>query len=483
VTLNMGLRWDPFQGAVWENGTITNFSLDNFYNGVKSRMFPNAPPGLLFPGDPGFPPGKTGFNKQWLNLSPRAGVAWDVKGDARTAVRASYALSYDYPGQSFLQAAANVAPFNNRTNLSGNIPMDDPYSIVPGGPPLLPTPIPPPVDAVFPLFSSYTSMDPDINSIRVHSWNATIEQQIGADWQVAASYLGGYMDRIWGRKNLNPGVYLGPSSTAANIQSRRVFTLANPAVGQYYSDVYAITAIGVQNYRGLKLSVRRRAASGLSFNANYTISHCETDSPYNGLFISQFEYTDPNNPSYDTGNCPFNRTHVGNATVGYQTPQFASRVLRVVASDWRVSGIFTASSGAWFTVITGRDTALNGQAGAQGQEAGQRVNQVSDDVYGAKTLESYLNRAAFAEPAPGEFGNHVRNSIAGPGQWNIDLALSRLLTIAASKTLELRIEAFNLTNHFNWGTPQRNFLAGTFGRITTQATPPRIMQFGVKYGF
>ena len=290
VTLNMGLRWDPYQGAVWENGTITNFSLDNFHSGVKSTMFPNAPPGLLFPGDPGFPPGKTGFNKQWWNFSPRAGLAWDVKGDARTAMRASYALTYDYPGQSFLQAAANVAPFNNRTNLSGNIPMDNPYSLVPGGPPLLPTPIPPPVDAVFPLFSSYTSMDPDINSIRVHSWNATIEQQIGTDWQVAASYLGGYMDRIWGRKNINPGVYLGPSSTAANIQTRRVFTLANPAVGQYYSEVFAMTAVGVQDYRGLKLSVRRRAAGGLSFNANYTLSHCETDSPYNGLFISQFEY-------------------------------------------------------------------------------------------------------------------------------------------------------------------------------------------------
>ena len=164
--------------------------------------------------------------------------------------------------------------------------------------------------------------------------------------------------------------------------------------------------------------------------------------------------TNPADLTFDRGNCRQNKTHIGNLTLGYQTPQFASRVLRVVASDWRVSGIFTASSGAWLTVITGRDTALNGQAGAQGQEAGQRVNQVSDDIHGAKTLESYLNRAAFAEPAPGEFGNHVRNSIAGPGQWNIDLALSRLLTIASSRTLELRIEAFNLTNHFNWGIPQ-----------------------------
>jgi hypothetical protein len=107
-----------------------------------------------------------------------------------------------------------------------------------------------------------------------------------------------------------------------------------------------------------------------------------------------------------------------------------------------------------------------------------------------KTLDSYLNRAAFGEPAPGEFGNHVRNSIAGPGMWNIDLAISRLMATAGGRTLELRLEAFNLTNHFNWGPPTTtpisgvaNLLTGTFGRITSQATPPRIMQFGIKYAF
>ena len=60
VTLNLGLRWDPYFGTVWENGTISNFSLDNFRAGVRSTSFPNAPAGLLYPGDAGFPPGKTG---------------------------------------------------------------------------------------------------------------------------------------------------------------------------------------------------------------------------------------------------------------------------------------------------------------------------------------------------------------------------------------------------------------------------------------
>ena len=116
-------------------------------------------------------------------------------------------------------------------------------------------------------------------------------------------------------------------------------------------------------------------------------------------------------------------------------------------------------------------------------QANQRPNQVSDDVYGAKTLDSYLNRAAFAQPANGEFGNHERNSLTGPGFWKIDLGVSRLVPIASTQNLELRLEVFNLLNNFNWGTPNLNFTAGTFGRITTSAGDPRIMQFGVKYGF
>jgi hypothetical protein len=482
LTLNLGLRWDPFQGAVWENGTITNFSVDNFYDGVRSTAFPNAPPGLVFPGDPGFPDGNTGLFKQWRNFSPRAGVAWDVKGDGRTAVRSSYALNYDYPGQAFLQPAANVPPFNNRTSLNGNIPMDDPYSLVPGGPPLLPTPIPAPANAVFPFFSSYTSMDPNINSIRVQSWNATVEQQVGANWRVAASYLGSYMDRIWGRKQINPGVYLGPGSTANNIESRRVFTLANPAVGQYYSGMYQITDVGVQSYSGLKLSVRRRAVSGLSFDANYTVSHCETDSPYNGLFISQFEYSDPDNPAFDRGNCPFNRTHISNATLGYQTPSFGNPVLRTLASDWRISGVLNTNSGNWLNVTTTSDPARTGIP--------QRVNQIRDNPYGAKTLDNYLDITAFAIPDVNTLGNHKAYSIEGPKYWQVNMAVARILDLSRAKTLELRVEAFNVFNTFNWGDPATNINAtGTFGRVTTQqfsygySSGPRVMQFAVKYGF
>jgi hypothetical protein len=241
--------------------------------------------------------------------------------------------------------------------------------------------------------------------------------------------------------------------------------------------VVRYAAVGTQNYRGLKLSFRHRSDKGLDLSGNYTISHCESDTEVSGSF-GQFAngYLKPNDPSFDRGNCSQSRRQIANLTVGAQTPRFANTALHALASDWRLSGIVNARSGNWLTVTTGRDIAGTGISG-------QRVDQVRDDPYGDKTLNNYLNPGAFAYPAAGTLGNHRNFSIEGPGFWTVDLALSRLLTVAVNHTLELRLEVFNLFNNFNWGNPTTNLDAGTFGRITSQNGEPRIMQFGVKYGF
>jgi hypothetical protein len=316
-----------------------------------------------------------------------------------------------------------------------------------------------------------------------------VERQLGTGWAVSASYLGSYTDRMWGSQALNPGVFLGLGpctlngvnypvcSTTANLEARRTLTLENPAQGRAYSYINQFADIGEKTYSALKVSFRRRSDGGVSATGNYTLSKCETDTEVSGSF-TQFSasYTDPANPSYDLGNCTSNRTHIANFTVGYLTPQLANAALRAVASDWRVSGILTARSGSWLTVTTTNDLAFTGVPA-------QRVNQVSDKPYGDKSLTNYLNFAAFALPAPGTLGNYRRNSLTGPGFWQVDMALARLLRLHEAQTLELRIEAFNLFNNFNWGIPVVNFNSGTFGRITTQEGDPRIMQFAVKYGF
>jgi len=498
LTFNLGLRWEPYFGVSAENGAVYNFNIDNFRRGIKSNVFVNAPAGLLYPGDDGFPSGQTGLNRQWDNLSPRVGAAWDVTGDGRMALRASYALAYDFMTNDYHQINSSAPPFGNRsliTDPPGR--MDDPYGHVGGDP----HPIVRNRDVEYPAFGSFGTMEPGINSPRVQTWNVTLERQIGTDWGVAVSYLGTYSDRLWAQTAFNPGIFmgLGPCtlrdgrtypvcSTNANLNVRRVLFQENQVEGRGIGTLDLNDDIGWQEYRGLKLSAQRRSAGGLSLNGNYTWSRCMGTKTPNTFAQIASGYTNPDDPEFDKGYCDQDRTHLATLTLGAETPDVAG-ALGALASRWRASGILSIRSGTRINIITGRDNALNGQRN-------QRVNKVSDDVYAeTPTLASYFNRAAFAQPASGTFGNLMRNALTGPGYWNVDLAISRQIGLLSTQNLELRLEAFNLFNTFNWGVPaggapeltaggwQANFNSGTFGRITTQAGAPRIIQLGMKYSF
>ena len=495
VTLNGGVRWEPFFGQHILNKAIANFNIDNFRRGVTSSVYLNAPPGFLYPGDADFPAGKSGLNNKWTNFAPRVGAAWDVTGDGRMAVRSSYSLGYDFQGASYLFISATAPPYAGRlrvTQLPGGF--DDPYRGFPGGPPH-PVPEVPGPDARFASYGALASVDPDNNSARAQSWNVIVERQIGTVWQVSATYLGSYTDRLWGQVQVNPGVFLGlgpctlagvfypTCTTQANLNQRRELSLENPEASRLIGSIERHEAVGTQNYHALRLSTQRRAASGVSLSANYTRSYCVGNDPQVTFFTGGQSFQDPDNPDWDRGNCTYSRRHIANATVGVETPEFTNRAMSVLASGWNVAGIVSARSGSWLTVTTARDIAATGITG-------QRVDQVLDNPYGDKTLNNYLNRAAFAYPAPGVLGNHVRASIEGPAYWSVDLALARNISLGAARVLELRLETFNLLNHFNWGNPSTtatgtvaNLDAGNFGQITTQAGTPRILQFGVKYGF
>jgi hypothetical protein len=497
VTINGGLRWEPYFGQNVLNGAVYNFSRDNFKNNVKTNVYVNAPAGLIYPGDAGFPPGRTGLNKQWLNVSPRVGLAWDLTGDGRTAIRGSYGLTYDLPNGEYELINANSPPYGNRT-LVEDPPggFDQPYAHLGGDPhPILTS-----RNTPFIPYGAFGSVDPDINSPRIQQWNVTVEKQLGRVWQVEASYLGSYTDRLWNQIAINPGVFLGtgpctlagifyPScSTNANLNQRRVFSLnnENPAAALLIGNLDIHTDLGTQSYRGLKLSFQRRAGSGVSLSGNYTLSRCFGDPAFQTGGFPQIAngYTDPAHPELDRGPCDQDRTHIGVVNAGVQVPRFDNRAARVALSDWRVAGIFSARSGQPINVISGQDRAFSGIQN-------QRVDQVLADPYGDKTVNNWLNPAAFALPAPGTLGNFRRNSVRAPSYRSIDAALSRLVTFGTGRTLELRVETFNLLNTFNWGPPtlmnadrtHTNFSSGAFGRITSMGGTPRIMQFGVKYGF
>jgi carboxypeptidase family protein len=499
VTLNGGLRWEPFFGTEIQNKAIANFDVDRFRQGATSTVFRNAPAGFLYPGDSNFPSGKSGMNNKWTNFAPRVGMAWDVTGDGRMAVRSSYGLGYDFQGASYLFISATSPPFGGRlrvTQLPGGF--DDPYRDFPGGPPH-PYPENPGPETQFPAYGSLASVDPDNNSTRFQSWNVVVERQVGGAWQVSASYLGSYTDRIWAQVQRNAGVFLGTGpctlagvsyptcTTTANLNQRRKLSVENAQASRLIGSIERHEAVGTQNYHAFRLTTQRRAANGVSLNANYARSYCVGNVAQTTFFTGGQSVQDPDNPDWDRGNCQFSRRHIANATVTVGTPQFDNRGLSLLASGWNLASILSARSGTWMSVMTLRDVAATGILQ-------QRVDQILDNPYGNKTLNNYLNPAAFAYPAAGQLGTHKRNSIEGPAYWTIDLAVSRRIPLGATQDLELRVETFNLLNHFNWGNPgpplggggnvnTANFDAGNFGQIITQAGTPRIFQFGIKYAF
>ena len=484
LTLNGGVRWEPYFGQNVTNNAIAIFRMENFQQGIKSQVFRKAPAGLLYPGDEGFPPGQTGLDVQWFNLAPRLGLAWDVHGDGRLAVRSSYAVGYDFMSGEYHNINSSAPPFGNRSTVTDPPGlMDDPYRAVGGDP----HPIVTNADTAYVPFGNFGVMDPGINSPRVQSWNVTVEQQLGSQWAVSAAYLGSHSDRLWAPISQNPGLFmgLGPCtlrngvtypvcSTNANLNFRRALYQQNPTEAAFIGGLDQHTDVGYQDYRGLKLSAVHRSTTGVSVNGSYTLSRCFGTAQNSRFTQANAGYVDPSNPSYDAGYCDQDRKHLAALSLGYETPELDNAALRVALSNWRLSGILTAQSGARLNILSGLDNAFNGIAN-------QRPNKVSDDFYGG-TLTNYLNRAAFAQPAAGTFGDLPRNAAVGPDYWNFNLALSRLIPVS-NRQFEMRFEVFNLFNRFNWGLPVVNVNSGQFGRITTQAGTPRIIQLGIKFDF
>src|SRR5262245_27103644 len=461
VTINGGLRWEPYFGQSVDNDAIVIWRQENFDRGIRSTVFVNAPPGLIYPGDEGFPSGKTGLNTQWWNLAPRVGFAWDVRGDGRLAVRSSNAMAYDFMSGEYHNINAGAPPFGNRSLIidpPGR--MDDPWGALGGDP----HPIVTDRNVQYIPYGAFGSMDPDINSPRAQQWNVTIEEQLGTNWSVSASYLGSYADRLWAQTAINPGVFLGLGpctlntatgpqsypvcSTNSNLNQRRVLSLQDPVKSAGLGALDLNSDVGWQKYRGLKLAARRRSANGVSLNANYTLSRCVGTPTTSDFNQTSAGYSDPNNPNFDAGYCDQDRRHLGTLNMGYETPAVGSGVVHALGSNWRVSGILNARTGRRLNITSGRDNAFIGS-----HSSIQRPDLVAgQDLYGpgkdaspaaGEVINNYFNRNAFAQAAAGTLGNLHRNAVVGPKFWQVDLAISRLLPFG-TRQVELRLETFNL---------------------------------------
>jgi hypothetical protein len=531
LTVNLGLRWEPYLPPANITGSVYNFSMANLQAGIKSTVFQNAPPGLLFPGDPGFQD-HTGENNEWSLWAPRVALAYDPKGDGKTVIRASWGIAYDYNAGELLVNAADAPPYGGTEIFGGNT-FSNPYCLGapvgcqgdPGGNIF---PYTANATAPFAAGGTYIAVPNHLKATASNQWNLTLQRQLGKDWLVSAQYIGSETAHLLDSYQLNPAVYFpgncaagqygltkaGPCSTTSNTNARRVFSLGNypgvPASGPgSYGDVDLLDDGGTSSYNGLLLAVTKRISKGLLLNVNYTWSHCIGDLNIgDSTGNAGAGYVNPNDRRLDRGNCQSNeigstsagiagfssdRRQIFNSTVVYRTPKLANSWATMALSDWVITGIYHATSAYWLTAYLSTDVALTGATIERPVQV--QANTLCPNPGPAPSC--WINPAAFASPAPGTLSAMGKDNIPGPAFWNFDLALAKEFRIHEQHRIEFRAEAFNLTNSFRAGVPYVPGASGlgaggpgvgtvfgtpTFGQITN-ALDPRIMQLALRYAF
>jgi hypothetical protein len=486
LTVSAGLRWEPLFPVTTKSGFVSHFDPTAFAANVHSTVFPQAPAGSTYPGDPGFP-GKSDYFGHMADFAPRLGVVLDPRGDGKMTIRAAYGIFYDLPPAIFDYAFSTVPPYGETVAL--NSPAGgfaNPWAGYPGGNPF-PTQLG--STSFFPTGAGVLTTPLHVSPTYLQQWNLSIQRQIGANWMVAANYIGNETTHLWSADQINPAVYIpgnctagqygltaaGPCSSLTNIAQRRALTLINPTQGAYYAGVGQLDDGATASYNGLLLSAQRRMSHGVTILTNYTWSHCITEPP-NDVLQSSGSTMYPSNLRADRGNCPAqDRRHVLNISAVAQTPKFSERWLQTFAGNWQYSAIVTAQSGNHFNVTTGVDNALSGQSN-------ERPNLVGNPVPSVQTVNQWLVASAFASPAPGSYGNLGINSFVGPGGLQFDTALSRIFAIREKQKIELRGEAFNILNRANFMNPTATLSSGNFGKILT-ANDPRILQIALKLMF
>jgi hypothetical protein len=478
LLLNLGLRWEPFRPIQNTYGWVSHFDKEAFDQGRRSTAYPQAPAGLTFPGDPGFPDNGTSFGKA-ANFAPRAGLVWTPGSDGRTSIRAAWGVFLDAPHLFFNTRFSNNPPWGAQITIS-NPPggFSDPYLGYPGGNPFpaLNTAWP---TAAFPAFGVYVNTPLHMQPTSLQQWNLSVQREVGG-WLLAANYLGNHSSHLWRVVEANPAVF-GPGATTGNTNQRRVLTLQNPDQGRFYGTIAQLDDTGRGNYNALFLQVQRRLKNDLSVLTNWTLSKCMADPATTE--ITGPTVVDPNNPDLDYSYCSSDRRHIVNVSIVWTTPRFGNGVLGGVLGNWQVAPLVRWYTGGRSSVTTGIDNALNGTPPAPANfGGGQRAVQVLDDPYGDGTPNNYLNRAAFTSPAPGTYSTLPPFSVVNPSTLQNDIAISRTFKIRGNQSVQFRWEVFNVLNTANFNGPVTALNSASFGKIQS-ALDPRIMQFGLKFRF
>ncbi|WP_420237717.1 carboxypeptidase regulatory-like domain-containing protein [Telmatobacter bradus] len=523
LTLNYGLRWDRIS-PWWEkyNNAMTLVA------GEQSQVFPTAPEGIVYPGDPGIP--RTLASVANLDFAPRVGVAWTphTSGDSRfdrilgqagsTVVclgfgiyysaipgetlglisdNAPYGFTYTSPapplfaepfrdagtGNSEVQRfPAELAPLNvSRTNPDSDVDWSrfEPISAVPG-------------------------YDPKNKTTYAEQYTFSIEHQFGKTTVANLTYAGNQAHRLLVLRAANPGdpalclslsqtsEVASGSSTCGLFGESTVYTTAAGAtvngtrtpLGPDFGSVSSQTTIGNSAYNSLQATLRTNAKYG-EILAAYTWSKSFDQASNFG------DQVNPNNPALSRALSSFNLQQ--NFVLSYVLRGSLPRTLRLPAhlrDGWEFGGISRFCSGFPVTLSNYSDTSLwgtqsNGVNNMPADEPSYSVGPLHLN-HNPRNGSTYFNTALFSIPADGDPGNARRRFFAGPGMANYDMNLQKTVSVSHSLGLMIRLEAFNVFNHAQFFGPQsvNGDVTSTadFGQIVSAASP-RLMQLATKIIF
>jgi Carboxypeptidase regulatory-like domain len=487
-TINAGLRYE-----LPEPYTEIHNRQSLFEPGKKSTVLPDAPAGLVYPGDSGVSAGLIPTDMK--AFAPRFGIAWDPKGSGKLLITSTYGIFYEpyYTGQGGpLQAPISAPPYLGTPQVS--LPdFADPFN---GHPPAAGT---------FSKPLTNLTLSPTLTLPYAQDWDLNIQQSFGADWLFEIGYVGTKGTRLPRFIEANPAVFVPgtvdgqPISNSSNADQRRLYsgcTLADSPGSCQFSSTGEIAGIANSSYNALETSLRKRFGHGLSFFASYTWSKAIDD-------VSSFNITgsaskpvagendlaqDPFNLAAERGLSAFDARNRFVGSYDWALPfwSHAQNWYQSALGGWQLDGIATLMSGTPFTVFDSNDVAAQGTAPEITGFSAQRPNLVGNPNNGPRTVSEWLNTGAFQRLDPtanaGQFGSERRNVNIGPAYADWDFAALKNFKVTESKQLQFRAELFDVLNRTNFRLPDSDISSPTFSHILV-AEAPRQVQFALKFMF
>jgi hypothetical protein len=509
LTLNYGLRWDRIEPWYEKYNQIATFE-----SGRQSIVFPGAPAGILFPSDPGVP--RTLAPAGSLDFAPRIGLAY-APGSGKTSIRASYGMFYTAIEALTIGIMSANAPYGTTYTSSAPPLFATPFIAAANGQnvgqyfpvqlaPLNTTASHPDASLDWSQFEPISGMPtyPVNNKIPyTGEYMLSIERAFGANTVLSVSYVGTQAHRLLVLEEANPGnpalclqlskpanLALGQTPCGPFGESNVFITAKGQAIegtrgplGPNFGSDTTESAIGNSNYNSLQVALRHTSGP-LQLLAACTYSKSLDESSNLG------EEVNPLNPSLSRALSAFDITRNFVVSYSYQMPlELLLHAANRWARGWEFSGIARFSAGLPVTLVNYGDNSL---LGAEPNGINNYGVDEPDVAAGSLNLNRnprngrpYFNTALFSQNALGTPGDASRRYFHGPGMQNFDMALLKNLRVTEAKSLQFRLEAFNVFNHAQFFGPQAvdgNIGSETFGQAVSSAAP-RLVQAGVKLTF